>query len=812
MKNIHRPITLLLMALLILSLFLPTTVSAIAPSSNGGEIASAVLQSETPIDYSDYIEIATKQDLAQINNNLAGKYVLTADLEFTASDFEKRGEFYNSGQGWKPIGTTSKTAFTGIFDGNGHSITGLKYDYAPSKTIATGLFGYIDGATIRNLNLQDASIRLTVSSTKTDYSIAYVGGIAGYVLNSTIANCRTSGSFSASAKSPYLKDEYTVPYAGGIAGYISNSTIINCHNSGAVSETASSGDPGPYIYLGGIVGYARSNSTISCCTNTGNVSSTLTSNCPSDSSLIYTGGIVGYLRESTVVTCYNTGKVSDTSSSKYGLLYVYVGGIVGVSSSSSTVSTCRNTGSVNESASMKSSGPSISGHAGGIAGIVQYGSSMDNCYNSGDVRIHLSTSYQFGAISAGGIAGFVNDESVLGNVYNVGQVRATTSSSSSSASPSTYAFGICRASSDSLVENSYYRIDALENGTAYDNAFTTEQMKQQEMFAGFDFDTVWAMDPNADYPYPTLRSLVNLPPHVHSWSQNWSFDDHAHWHECTEEECPITSSGDMDGYAVHTPAADDNNCATAVSCTVCGRYVIPRKKHTYSNDCDPTCNNEGCAYTRDVTHTPAADDADCSTPIPCAVCGEILTEGLTHTYTNECDESCNNEGCTYIRVVTHTPEADDGDCTTPIQCTVCGEIATPAMPDHTYTDDVDATCNACDHVRTITTTDPTTETTSPQSPDPDTPPDTDDTATPAETSGTSEVPVDSTATTNEEQTIAATETTPSGAATDATSGTSNPTDDNVLETSCSSIVIPNLAVALIAGMLTTGLILRKKRG
>lgn len=35
---------------------------------------------------------------------------------------------------------------------------------------------------------------------------------------------------------------------------------------------------------------------------------------------------------------------------------------------------------------------------------------------------------------------------------------------------------------------------------------TLEEMKQQQTYAGFDFETIWAMPTDGDYPFPVLRN------------------------------------------------------------------------------------------------------------------------------------------------------------------------------------------------------------------------------------------------------------------------------------------------------------------
>lgn len=68
----------------------------------------------------------------------------------------------------------------------------------------------------------------------------------------------------------------------------------------------------------------------------------------------------------------------------------------------------------------------------------------------------------------------------------------------------------------------------------------------------------------------------------------------------------------------------------------------------------------------------------------------------THTYDNACDATCNK--CNEERTVTHSPNDDDGDCTTEITCSECGATTTPAKESHTggiSTCTEKAVCTAC---------------------------------------------------------------------------------------------------------------------
>ena len=207
---------------------------------------------------------------------------------------------------WTPIGTADKS-FSGIFDGNNNTISGLSVSgNADNK----GLFGYVVNGEILNLNVTG-----TVAGKNN------VGGICGYINGSNssnyarIINCTFNGTASAS-----------VSYAGGIAGRNENySSISKCMVAGSVSAVTS--------YAGGISGYSHSTTTsaldsISSCTNAAEVSSAK-----------YSGGIVGRNYYSRIEYCNNGGNVS-------GLDYT-TGGITGNNYSSSQVAYNISTAMVN---------------------------------------------------------------------------------------------------------------------------------------------------------------------------------------------------------------------------------------------------------------------------------------------------------------------------------------------------------------------------------------------------------------------------------------------------------------------------------
>ena len=157
-------------------------------------------------------------------------YELTTDLDFDTGTSGDRTDdaYYNddtddglaNGAGWEPIGSSSSNAFTGVFDGGGHTIANLHINRSTIDYV--GLFGYIgSGGEVRLLGLPGVNI------TGKDY----VGGLAGY----------NSGAISASYATGTVSGDGNV---GGLAGY----------NSGAISASYATGTVSGGRYVGGLVG------------------------------------------------------------------------------------------------------------------------------------------------------------------------------------------------------------------------------------------------------------------------------------------------------------------------------------------------------------------------------------------------------------------------------------------------------------------------------------------------------------------------------------------------------------------------------
>ena len=234
--------------------------------------------------------------------------------------------------------------------------------------------------------------------------------------------------------------------------------------------------------LDGIVGLINlSTCNISNCSNVANVTS----------SNHNAGGIVGSIEVSSNVTiekvynsCDNIKTINENSS----------GGIVGqVNSSLTNVRESFNTSSI-------------------YAGVGSSGGIIGSSYNNANVTIE--NCFNIGTISSGknyngGILGenYDNCNAIIRYCYNYGTISGTAAirggilgyQNGTYTGIANYWLSTCGAN------YGIGKINTDNNATKY----STEQMKTQSNFAGWDFDKIWKMDETKGYP--VLKNLPDIP-------------------------------------------------------------------------------------------------------------------------------------------------------------------------------------------------------------------------------------------------------------------------------------------------------------
>jgi hypothetical protein len=387
--------------------------------------------------------------LQAIQNNLSGTYALGSDIDASSTSG------WNSGAGFTPLGNDNLAnpaeLFTGIFDGFGHTITGL-YINRPS-TNYVGMFGGSDGnAIFRNVGLVNVNI---TGGFQTGGLVAHTGGVISnaYTTGTVTGTSNTVGGLvGLSAGS--TSDSYStatvngVTYVGGLMGanYGTASSITNSYSTGSVTGTSS---------VGGLSGWNEG--TITGSHSTGAVRGNNT-----------VGGLVGInWSVNSITNSYSTGAVTGTGANSY-----YIGGLVG--DNPGTISGSFSTGAVSGTESV-----------GGLAG-----------HSDGTIENSYSTSPVTGTATVGGLVGQLGSEinpppAIITNSYSTGLVIGTSDVG-----------GLVGCIQSGSVNGSYWNTETSGQATSAGGGtgLTTAGMTTLSSFSGWD-PGIWGITAGTTYPY-----------------------------------------------------------------------------------------------------------------------------------------------------------------------------------------------------------------------------------------------------------------------------------------------------------------------
>ena len=214
--------------------------------------------------------------------NAAASAVLTTNIDLT-------------GEAWTPIGNAS-TIYTGTFDGQNHTISGMTLENAES---CSGLFGNVTG-TVRDFTVTGS---ITITG---DETVSKVGGAVGSLgiktAGGTVSGVTSDVDITVSAGNDHI---------GGVVGSMpenSSPTVESCVYTGDINITVAAGS------VAGVVGYIRTG-TIQNCANQGGIS-------VSESGNGSVGGILGYCNNKSIkiTACYNTGIISASGTANVGAI------------------------------------------------------------------------------------------------------------------------------------------------------------------------------------------------------------------------------------------------------------------------------------------------------------------------------------------------------------------------------------------------------------------------------------------------------------------------------------------------------------
>jgi hypothetical protein len=214
-------------------------------------------------------QIATLNNLFWVTQNSSSwnKYFIqTTDIDASTTSS------WNSGSGWSPLGNVT-TSFTGTFDGNNKTISGLTINRSDQYQ---GFFGIFNGGTLINIGLVNVAI------IGTDYT----SGVVAYGNSGTITNSYVTGSVTGTVS------------VGGFIGE-GSVTLSNSYSSAIIVGS---------VYAGGLAGYYYG--AISNCYASGNISASSS-----------VGGLVGTIDGATITNCYATGAIGASGGGLVGANY-----------------------------------------------------------------------------------------------------------------------------------------------------------------------------------------------------------------------------------------------------------------------------------------------------------------------------------------------------------------------------------------------------------------------------------------------------------------------------------------------------------
>ncbi len=368
--------------------------------------------------------IMTQDDLALISDFPDCYFELGKDITLT-------GE-------WEPLCLLGDP-FTGVFDGKGHTISGVTITKWRTNV---GLFAQNAG-TIKNVK---AKVNITISTSGTDH---VCGGFVGTNLSGgKIENCEVEAVI-----------EYTLLGHGTlIGGFVGeNSGIINnCRADNTINLTCSSSSSySSYDYVGGFVGK----------------SSGIINNCRADNTINLT--------------------YSSYSSSYY---YDYVGGFAG--SNSATLYRCQAVGDI--TITINNGTAYIAGLTADNTGTIEQCAAKETITRSGSSR----PAYFYGLTNGGTIKDSYAIGAVPSGEEKIGFAKSGTISNSYAAvSGVTYGFSSNATATNCFYDKTVS--GCSDTGHGAPKSTTAMKMKKTFTDAGWDFDTVWGIssDINGGYPY-----------------------------------------------------------------------------------------------------------------------------------------------------------------------------------------------------------------------------------------------------------------------------------------------------------------------
>jgi len=505
-------------------------------------------------------------------------------------------EIKNVGININANGITAIDSAGGLI-GDAHSRVTVSNCFATGDVTANvcagGLIGYCYGS---YFSIVDPSIRCIVSDCYATgrvtaigaYDWGYAGGLIGYCYDSvTVSDCYATGDVTAQdiaggligrsglgcvTVSSYATGDVTATSSadacvGGLMGNGYGCTVSDCYATGRVTTSYSI-----WAYAGGLIAMCVNDDvTLSNCYATGDVTAT-------SSAGAYVGGLIGNGGNTlcTLSNCYATGDVTATSSA----FHAYAGGLIG-QGKSVALSACYVTSGVTATASISYGGYA---YVGGLIGNSYDGATVTDCYTTGDV---VATVFNIDHAYAGGLIGDSNRITVS-NCYVIGGVTAISSGSA-------YAGDLISRSSVSGSVTRCYRLSTQKiAGTQTSRVcdpLTSDEMKRQQSFVNWNFDTVWAINSQINEGYPHLRGTTGTPEESYAVSVSSSYATSTGAGSYKAGGSVTVNAGTRSGYTFSSWTVNEGGITLANSATA--TFTMPARNVAVTANWTPTSSGGG---------------------------------------------------------------------------------------------------------------------------------------------------------------------------------------------------------------------------
>ena len=424
--------------------------------------------------------------------------VLTADIDL-------------NNEPWTPIGTDRDSAYTGTFDGQGHTVKNLSVTVNGQPGRA-GLFGCVKDGSIRKLTVA-GSVSCTANQ-------GWCGGIAGYAMDETIENCASLCTVSCTGIDARV---------GGIVGlvdYNSRTLIIrDCYNIGKITGRSDNGSGD----TGGICGFYMGGK-ISNCYNVGEI----------------TGS--GYVSK-IAVSAFNNNRptncyyLSDTDTDLNG--------------TAKTAAEFANGDVLEELKAGRNDSPWDSCQYVAAAKIT-----LPVFKGQGDEHTHNGnwTPNGNGTHSRRCTCNVVETQNCSGGTATCTQ-RATCT--------------VCGAEYGDVLGHDFttsWTHDDNEHWKQCSRCDEKDDVGPHTWNSG-TVTTAPTCTKAGEKTYSCNKcdatKIEPIPATGHSWKSEWASDATHHWHECANKNCDVTDNAGKDGYAEHSGGTA--TCTEKAVCTHCGQ-------------------------------------------------------------------------------------------------------------------------------------------------------------------------------------------------------------------------------------------------